>query len=111
MSGNGADMGSIVSMLGHLVEAVDQVQRTQAEMLAQAKRERDETRREFVSVRQDIASVRQEVASMRQEVASVRQEVAGYHSSVMGHGILITELDARLRRVEDHLNLPPVSPH
>jgi hypothetical protein len=33
--------------------------------------------------------------------------LAEYHSSVLGHGILISELDARLRRVETHLGLPP----
>ncbi len=38
-------------------------QRIQTEMRAQAKRDRDDTRREF---------------------ASVRQEIAGYHATVMG---------------------------
>jgi len=28
---------------------------------------------------------------------------------VLGHGILISELDERVRRIEQHLNLPPVA--
>ncbi len=40
---------------------------------------------------------------------SLRQAVTEYHSSVMGHGILISELDRRVRRIEDHLHLPPVA--
>jgi len=34
-----------------------------------------------------------------------------YHTSVIGHGILISELEARVRRVEQHLNLPAVDRH
>jgi hypothetical protein len=28
---------------------------------------------------------------------------------VLGHGILISELERRLQRIEDHLHLPPVA--
>ncbi len=41
--------------------------------------------------------------------ASLRQAVTEYHSSVIGHGILISELDRRVRRIEDHLHLPPAA--
>jgi hypothetical protein len=34
--------------------------------------------------------------------------VAEYHSTVVGHGMLIRDLDARMRRVEQHLKLPPM---
>jgi hypothetical protein len=40
---------------------------------------------------------------------SLRQAVTEYHSSVMGHGILISELDRRVRRIEDHLSLPSLT--
>jgi hypothetical protein len=30
-----------------------------------------------------------------------------YHSSAIGHGVLIGELEERLRRVEERLGLPP----
>lgn len=40
-------------------------------------------------------------------VASLREAVTHYHSSVIGHGILISELDERVRRIERHLKLEP----
>ncbi len=86
--GNGADMGSIVSMLTHLVQAVDQVQRTQVEMLAQAKRDRDESKREF---------------------ATMRQALNLYQSAVAGHGFLLTEIQDQLTLTRHHLNLPPAA--
>ena len=38
----------------------------------------------------------------------LRQTVVQYHSSVVGHGFLISDLEARVRRVERHLELPPL---
>ena len=40
-------------------------------------------------------------------LASLREVVTYYHSSVIGHGILINELDERVRRIERHLKLEP----
>ena len=40
-------------------------------------------------------------------LASLREVVTYYHSSVIGHGILINELDERIRRIERHLKLEP----
>ncbi len=38
-------------------------------------------------------------------LASLRETVTHYHSSVMGHGILYSELEDRVRRIERHLKL------
>ena len=43
------------------------------------------------------------------QVHSLREAVTSYHASVLGHGILISELDARVRRIEHHLDLPPAA--
>ena len=109
--GNGADLGHIVAMLGDVLAGQETIRRDLSQL-------KDETQREFAAVRMDIALVKQDLAlvkrdlaSVKQDVASVRQEVALYHSSVMGHGIALTELQARLQRVEEHLNLPPLTPH
>ncbi|MDK9721341.1 MAG: hypothetical protein OEL53_09180 [Rhodospirillales bacterium] len=51
----------------------------------------------------------QGIASVRSEVADLRQAVTQYHSAVLGHGILISELDGRLRKVERHLGLSPAA--
>jgi ABC-type transporter Mla subunit MlaD len=40
-------------------------------------------------------------------LASLRDAVTHYHSSVLGHGLLISELDERVRRIERHLKLEP----
>jgi hypothetical protein len=47
--------------------------------------------------------------SLEGGVASLRQTLTQYHASVMGHGILFSELEHRVRRIEEHLNLPPVA--
>jgi uncharacterized coiled-coil DUF342 family protein len=76
-----------------------------------------------MATKNDVADVRSEVKSLRADVASdminlekrlgdrithLNRAVVEYHSSAVGHGILISEFEDRLRRVEQHLNLPPV---
>jgi hypothetical protein len=76
-----------------------------------------------MATKDDVADVRSEVKSLRADVASdminlqkrlgdrishLNRAVVEYHSSAVGHGILISEFEDRLRRVEQHLNLPPV---
>src|SRR3984957_20880127 len=40
----------------------------------------------------------------RGPIEGLRRQVCEYHSSVIGHGMLISELAARVRRVEEHLD-------
>ena len=62
---------------------------------------------EIQSLRADVAadfvSVRKEVG---EQIAGLRRAVVEYHSAVLGHGVLISELEARVRRIETHLDLP-----
>jgi len=71
-----------------------------------------ELRSEIHSLRADVAS---DLLVMRKEtqeqISGLRRAVIEYHSSVLGHGILISELEARLRRVEQHLHLPSMAPN
>ena len=89
--------------------------------------------RETMATKGDIAELRSEMHSLRADVASdihrldakiegvrrdlsdqiggLRRAVMEYHSSAVGHGVLITELEERIRRVEQHLNLPPIKAH
>lgn len=79
-----------------------------------------------MATKSDIAEVRSEMKSLRADVASdlmttekrlgeqitgLRRAVIEYHSAVIGHGVLISDLDARLRRIEQHLNLPSPDAH
>ena len=70
-----------------------------------------EVRREFAEVRQEFVAVRQEMqvgfAAIRQEISEARQTVTDYHSAVLGHGMLISDLEARVRRLERHAGLTP----
>jgi hypothetical protein len=42
-------------------------------------------------------------------LVSLREAVTNYHATVLGHGILISELDERVRRIGRHLNLEPAN--
>jgi hypothetical protein len=55
----------------------------------------------------DILSTRKELG---EQIMGLRRAVMEYHTSVIGHGSLISELEARVRRVEQHLNLPLLYP-
>ena len=76
-----------------------------------------------VATKADVADLRSEMTSLRADVAAdmidlrtdlsgqivgLRRAVVEYHTSVTGHGIIISELEARLRRVEQHLDLPSI---
>ncbi|WP_442580640.1 hypothetical protein ACSBOB_01150 [Mesorhizobium sp. ASY16-5R] len=80
---------------------------------------RAEMKDEFAEVRSEMHSLRADVASdllvarkeTSEQIVGLRRAVIEYHSSVIGHGVLISELEARVRRVEQHLNLPSSDPH
>jgi hypothetical protein len=55
----------------------------------------------------DILSTRKELS---EQIVGLRRAVIDYHTSVIGHGVIISELEARVRRVEQHLNLPSLYP-
>jgi hypothetical protein len=58
---------------------------------------------DFLLVRQEIKDTRQE---MNEKIVGLRRAVVTYHSSVIGHGVSTSELEDRIQRVEQHLNLP-----
>jgi hypothetical protein len=92
-------------------------------MLRDMRAEIAETRSEmgtgFADLRSEIGSLRADVAAdiatirkeVGEQVAGLRRAVVEYHSSVIGHGVLISELEARVRRVEQHLDLPALDQH
>ena len=92
MSGNGVDLGTIAAMLQTVIQS-------QAEMRA-------EFGSRLSKLESEIAAVMREMKDTRDELKGVRQEVGLYHSSVMGHGMLISEMDERLTRVEQRPDRP-----
>jgi hypothetical protein len=84
------------------------------------------TKSDTAKLENGITDVRSEVNSLRADVASdlmslekrlgdrinhLNRAVMEYHSSAVGHGLLFSEIDERLRRVEEHLKLPPLESH
>lgn len=80
-SGNGADVAAVYQLLSQVAQTVMEHSR---------KLDRLDNR-------------------LEDGLASLRQTVTQYHASVMGHGILISELEHRVRRIEEHLDLPPAA--
>ena len=56
----------------------------------------------------DIKKTRKELG---EQISGLRSTVVDYHASVIGHGILISEQEERIRRIEKHLNLPTLGGH
>lgn len=50
-------------------------------------------------------------ADTRDQITGLRRAVNEYHLAVVGHGILISALEDRMRRVERHLDLPSLDSH
>ena len=110
---NGTDLGQVLALLSDVLIGLHTFQEQVATNLRRLTGQFASVRAEIGILRQDtanqFASVRAEVSTLRAEVSTLREEVAAYHGSVVGHGILITELDTRLHRVEQHLDLPPAA--
>jgi hypothetical protein len=72
---------------------------------------RAELKSDMHSLRADVAAdlltTRKELG---EQIVGLRRAVMEYHTSVIGHGVIISELEARVRRVELHLNLPSLFP-
>ena len=67
-----------------------------------------------MATKSDLHSLRADVASdmltmqkdTREQIVGLRRAVIEYHSAVVGHGLIISELEERVRRLEQHLKLP-----
>lgn len=57
----------------------------------------------------DVCAQGAKLTGLDGKVDGLRQAVTAYHATVPGHGILIPGLDARVRRLEQHLDLPPAA--
>ena len=58
---------------------------------------------DFVTLNAKIDAVRKATS---EQIVGLRRAVVEYHSAVLGHGVLISELEARVRRIEQHVSLP-----
>lgn len=74
---------------------------------------RDELKGDMHSLRSDVAS---DLLAMqakndaghratREQIVGLRRAVVEYHSAVLGHGMLISDLEARVRRLEQKVGV------
>jgi len=71
------------------------------------------TKTDIADLRSEIGSLRADVASdlitlekrLGDRIATLNRAVIEYHSSAVGHGVLYSEIEDRVRRIEKHLNL------
>jgi ABC-type transporter Mla subunit MlaD len=97
MSGaNGPDIAAVYQLL-------TQVART----VTGHDRKLDDLSAEVAGLREVVAAHDRKLDDLSSGLASLRDPVTHYHSSVLGHGLLISELDERVRRIERHLKLEP----
>ncbi len=74
---------------------------------------RSELLSEMTLLRADVAAdmndLRHEIVVVRkdlgEQIVELRRAIVEYHTTVIGHGIIIGELEARLRRLEQRLDL------
>ena len=76
---------------------------------------RSELKSDIADVASDVIELRSDMHGMRKDlgdqIVGLRRAVIEYHTTVIGHGVLISDLEARLRRVEQHLSLDPPEAH
>ena len=87
--------GEITQMRGEMTEMRGEITQMRGEITEM---------RGQMATKADLAGARKEFG---EQIVGLRRTVVEYHSVVVGHGSLISELERRLRRVEQHLNLEP----
>lgn len=78
------------------------------------------TKDDLKELKSDVNSFRADVASdilslhgkidktkkdVSDEIVGLRRAVVEYHSAVIGHGVIVSDLEARVRRIEQNLGL------
>jgi hypothetical protein len=94
-----AELGDVRSDVGDARSDISQVR---ADMATQS-----DLRALRADIAADMLTTRKELS---EQIVGLRRAVIDYHTSVIGRGVIISKLEARVRRVEQHLNLPSLHP-
>ena len=65
---------------------------------------RAETKTDISELRDQISDVVIGQARTNEQIVGLRRAVMEYHTSVIGHGVLISDLEARVRRLEQRMD-------
>jgi hypothetical protein len=97
-SGNGIDLAAVYQLLTEVATTV----RGHSERF-------DQIDRRFEQVYRKFEEVDRKLVEMTADISGLRDAVTHYHATVLGHGVWISELNERMRRIERHLKLEPTA--
>lgn len=100
---------ALLRKIDRKVDAVDEkIDAVRDQLRAEIAGTKAELRSEMRSLRADVASDMMDLEKrLSDQIVGLRRAVVEYHSSAVGHGVLLSEMEERLRRVERHVGLTP----
>jgi hypothetical protein len=104
-SGNGIDLAAIHQLLIEVAQSVRGHDRLLNELVVRAN-DHARTLGELVGV---VNGHSRKIDDLASEVRELRLAVNQYHDAVIGHGIELTQLGDRVKRIEEHLDLNPAT--
>jgi hypothetical protein len=116
---NGPDIAAVYQLLsqvaqmvtehGHILTEHVDILTEHGRVLAEQGRKLDEQGRVLTEQGRILTEQGRKLDDLAAGQAWLREALTFYHSAVIGHGISITELDKRVKRIERHLNLEPTA--
>jgi len=97
------DMRAEMATKGDISDLRSEISGLRADTRSDLHSLRADTASDIINIQADMKKMRQDLSD---QIVGLRRAVMEYHTSVIGHGVIISELEARMRRVEQHLNLP-----
>lgn len=101
--GNGIDIGAVYQLLTQVAQTVQ----SHTEEFGRIHSRLDGVDRRLDGVDRRLDGVDRRLNELGRSVEDLRSAVTEYHATVVGHGILYSELEQRVRRIERHLKLEP----
>lgn len=102
-NGNGIDLVAVYELLRGMSGRMDQMSGRVDQMSGRL----DQVYQRLDQVYQRLDVHERKLDELTVGLADLRAAVTNYHSAVLGHGILISELDERVPRIERHLKFEP----
>ncbi|HVC57227.1 MAG TPA: hypothetical protein VND95_14820 [Stellaceae bacterium] len=95
-SGNGIDIAAVYQLLTEVARTV-----------SGHDRRFEAIDRGFEAIDRRFEAIDRKLDDLAVGLSDLRAAVTNYHGAVLGHGIMLSELDERVRRIERHLKLEP----
>ena len=102
-NGNGVDLGAVYELLSEVAQTV----RMHSQEFDRVNGRLDGMDRRLDGMDRRLDGMDRRLDDLAAAVADLRSAVTEYHATVVGHGVLYSELEQRVRRIERHLKLEP----